>query len=83
LGRFSRERRRVSASASRRPPPGGCQHNAVAQRLLRPLVHEQGRTSSTALVSGSQSEIARTSGGSCSRGNTPDKNIMGVSTSVK
>ena len=45
---------------------------------------KSGRTSSTALVSGSQSEMARTTGGNCARGkNTPYKNIMGVSTSVK
>ena len=43
-----------------------------------------GRTSSTALVSGSQSETMRTGAGSCSRGkNTPERNIIGVRNSVK
>lgn len=80
-----RKRRRVSASASQKA-------TTVVATSTRPWRKgcwghwsmNSGRTSSTALVSGSQSEIARTSGGNCSRGkNTPDKNIMGVSTSVK
>ena len=43
-----------------------------------------GRTSSTALVSGNQSDTTRTAAGNCSRGkNTPERNIMGVRNSVK
>ena len=43
-----------------------------------------GRTSATALVSGSQSATTRTTPGNCSSGkNTPDRNIIGVMNSVK
>ena len=80
-----RKRRRVSASASQKAPRVVSASTSAGRRgWAGHWSMNRGRTSSTAFVSGSAAERVRTRGGSCSRGkNTPERNIMGVSISVK